>query len=239
MQSVEPIPPRPMLARLTSLLPILQWLPRYDRSWLRFDLVAGLTLAAYAIPVSLAYASLAGVPPQMGLYCYLVGGLGYVLLGSSRQLAIGPTSAISLLLGVSLLELSAGDLQRQATLASLTALLMAGVFLLAWLLRLSVLVNFISESILTGFKAGAALVIAATQLPKLLGVKGGGDDFFERIWLLVQQVGATNLVTLAIGLVAIGLLIAGDRLLKAGPSPWPSCCSRSWRCGWQASSSMA
>jgi len=199
------------------LLPIIEWLPNYKSEWLRWDLVAGITLAAYAIPVSLAYASLAGVPPQMGLYCYLVGGLGYALFGSSRHLAIGPTSAISLLLGVSLLEFSAGDPQRQAALASLTALLMAGVFLLAWLFRLSVLVNFISESILTGFKAGAALVIAATQLPKLLGVPGGGDDFFERIWRLVQQAGGTNLATLIVGLIAIGLLLAGNRLLKGRP----------------------
>jgi high affinity sulfate transporter 1 len=202
---------------MRSLLPILQWLPSYQRAWLRLDLVAGVTLAAYAIPVSLAYASLAGVPPQMGLYCYLVGGLGYALFGSSRHLAIGPTSAISLLLGVSLVELAAGDLHRQAALASLTAVVMAGVFLLAWLLRLSVLVNFISESILTGFKAGAALVIAATQLPKLLGVPGGGDDFFERIWRLVQQAGATNLATLLVGLVAIGLLLGGDKLFKGRP----------------------
>jgi high affinity sulfate transporter 1 len=198
-------------------VPILNWLPQYDRSWLRPDLVAGITLAAYAIPVSLAYASLAGLPPQMGLYCYLVGGLGYVLLGSSRHLAIGPTSAISLLLGVSLLELTGGDVSRQASLASLTALFMAGVFLLAWLMRLSVLVNFISESILTGFKAGAALVIAATQLPKLLGVRGGGDDFFERIWLLAGQLGSTHLATLAIGLAALAILLAGDRLLRGWP----------------------
>src|SRR5688572_13777040 len=191
-----------MLRKLSSLIPICNWLPQYQRAWLKFDVMAGITLAAYAIPVSLAYASLANLPPQMGLYCYLVGGLGYALFGSSRHLAIGPTSAISLLLGVSLMELSSGDLQRQAALASLTALLMAGVFALAWLLRLSVLVNFISESILTGFKAGAALVIAATQLPKLLGVRGGGDDFFERIWLLVQQADATNWITLAIGLIA-------------------------------------
>jgi high affinity sulfate transporter 1 len=200
-----------------GLVPILQWLPRYERGWLGLDLVAGITLAAYAVPVSMAYASLAGLPPQMGLYCYLVGGLGYVLLGSSRHVAIGPTSAISLLLGVSLVELAAGDSQRQAGLASLTALFMAGVFLLAWLLRLSVLVSFISESILTGFKAGAALVIAATQLPKLLGVKGGGDDFFERIWLLIQQVDTTNLFTLAVGLAAIGLLVAGNRVLPGRP----------------------
>ena len=203
--------------KIGSLMPIFQWLPRYERSWLRFDLIAGITLAAYAIPVSLAYASLAGLPPEMGLYCYLVGGIGYALFGTSRHLAIGPTSAISLLLGVSLVGLSGGDVQRQAALASLTALLMALVFVLAWLLRLSVLVNFISESILTGFKAGAALVIAATQLPKLLGVRGGGDDFFERIWLLCQQLTGTNLTTLAIGLIALAMLVAGEWFLPRRP----------------------
>src|SRR5262249_36231745 len=146
-----------------------------------------ITLAAYAIPVSLAYAGLAGLPPQMGLYCYLVAGLGYALFGSSRHLAIGPTSAIALLLGVTLTGLAAGNPARQAALASVTALLVPAVFALAWLLRASVLVSFISESILTGFKAGAALVIASTQLPKLFGVRGGGDDFFERMARLVQQ----------------------------------------------------
>src|SRR5688500_11657273 len=84
------------------------WLSDYQPAWLKDDILAGLTLAAYAIPVSLAYATLAGLPPPMGLYCYLVGGLGYALLGSSRHLPIGPTSAISLLLGVSLLVLAAG-----------------------------------------------------------------------------------------------------------------------------------
>src|SRR5262245_34242331 len=206
-----------MPTKLTSFVPILDWLPRYQRAWLRDDVIAGATLAAYAIPVSLAYAALAGLPPEMGLYCYLVGGLGYALLGSSRHLAIGPTSAISLLLGVSLVDLSAGDIQRQAALASLVALLMAGVYFLAWLLRLSVLVNFISESILAGFKAGAALVIASTQLPKLFGVPGGGDDFFERVWLLIQQLSSTNFVALVIGGMAIVLLLAGERVLPGRP----------------------
>src|SRR5262249_18540624 len=148
------------------------WLPEYRPAWLRFDLIAGVTLAAYAVPVSLAYAALAGVPPQAGLYCYLLAGLGYALFGSSRQLAIGPTSAIALLVGATLSTPGAGDAARQAALASLTALIAAAVFAVAWLLRLSVLVSFISESILTGFKAGAALVIASTQLPKLFGVQG-------------------------------------------------------------------
>src|SRR5262245_40223242 len=194
-------------------LPIVGWLPQYQPAWLRFDVVAGITLAAYALPVSLAYAGLAGLPPQTGLYCYLLAGLGYAIFGSSRHLAVGPTSAISLLLGVTLAGLAAGDPARQAALASLTALIVAGVFALAWLLRLSVLVNFISESILTGFKAGAALVIASTQLPKLFGVKGGGDDFFERMFRIVQQVPDTNLLTLAIGAGAILLLVVGEKFL--------------------------
>jgi high affinity sulfate transporter 1 len=200
-----------------AFLPIARWLPQYQPVWLGFDLVAGITLAAYAVPVSLAYAALAGLPPETGLYGYLLAGLGYAIFGSSRHLAIGPTSAISLLLGVTLAGMAADDAARQAALASLTALMVAGVFVLAWLLRLSVLVNFISESILTGFKAGAALVIASTQLPKLLGVKAGGDDFFQRVGLLVQQVPDTSLVTLTIGVAAVLALVLGERFLPGRP----------------------
>jgi high affinity sulfate transporter 1 len=200
-----------------SLLPIAGWLPRYRAAWLPLDLIAGITLAAYAVPVSLAYAGLAGVPAQMGLYCYLFAGLGYAVFGSSRHLAIGPTSAISLLLGVTLAHLAGGDSERQAALASLTALIVAGIFALAWLLRLSVFVNFISESILTGFKTGAALVIASTQLPKLFGVRGGGDDFFERVGRLVLQVPDTNLLTLIIGAGAILALLLGEKFLPGRP----------------------
>jgi high affinity sulfate transporter 1 len=198
-------------------LPIAGWLPQYRPGWLRFDVVAGITLAAYAVPVSLAYAGLAGLPPQTGLYCYLLAGLGYAIFGSSRHLAVGPTSAISLLLGITLAGLAVGDPARQAALAPFTALIVAGVFALAWLLRLSVLVSFISESILTGFKAGAALVIASTQLPKLLGVRGGGDDFFERLGQIVQQVPDTDLLTLALGVGAILALWLGEKFLPGRP----------------------
>ena len=159
----------------------------------------------------------AGLPPQTGLYCYLVAGLGYAIFGSSRHIAVGPTSAIALLLGVTLAPLAGGDPARQAALASLTALIVAGVFVLAWLLRLSVLVSFISESILTGFKAGAALVIASTQLPKLFGVEGGGEDFFHRIGHLVRQLPGTNLSTLAIGVAALAALAVGGKFLPGRP----------------------
>jgi high affinity sulfate transporter 1 len=200
-----------------SLVPIAVWLPRYQAAWLQFDVVAGVTLAAYAVPVALAYAGLAGLEPQTGLYCYLVAGLGYAVFGSSRHLAVGPTSAIALLLGVTLGGLAGGDAARQAALASWTALIMAGLFALAWLLRLSVLVRFISESILTGFKAGAALVIASTQLPKLFGVRGGGDDFLERIVRLAGQVPDTHLLTLAVGVGALLALVLGEKLLPGRP----------------------
>jgi len=206
-----------MNGRWQTFFPPARWLAGYQAGWLAPDLLAGLTLAAYALPVSLAYAALAGVPPQMGLYCYLVGGIGYAMFGSSRHLAIGPTSAISLVFGITLVPLAEGDAGRLLSLAALTTLLVAGLFLLAWLLRLSVMVNFISESILTGFKAGAALAIIVTQLPKLFGVPGGGNDFFTRLWLVFRQLGDTNFAVLAMGLAAIVLLMLGDKSLPGRP----------------------
>lgn len=202
---------------LAAILPIFDWLPRYERSWLAQDAVAGITLAAYAIPVSMAYATLAGLPPHYGIYCYLVGGLGYVLFGTSRQLAVGPTSAIAMLVGASVAGMAGGDTARWAAIASLTALVIAALSALAWLLWLSGLVNFISETILVGFKAGAAMTIALTQLPKLLGVPGGGDHFFERLWTLALQLGETNVVVLVFGVAAISLLVVGDRLFPGRP----------------------
>jgi SulP family sulfate permease len=217
--SPQPIAPSAAgrTARWRKHFPPAQWLAGYQPNWLRSDALAGLTLAAYAIPISLAYAALAGLPPQTGLYCYLLGGLGYALFGSSRHLAIGPTSAISLIVGVTLAQLAGGDAERYLSLATLTTFLVALMFVLAWLLRLSVIVNFISESILVGFQAGAALSIAVTQLPKLLGVQGGGEDFVERVWRLAQQLGQTNLVVLAIGLGAMALLVLGDKWLPGRP----------------------
>lgn len=198
-------------------MPIARWLKGYRREWLPRDLIAGVTLAAFAIPVSLAYATLAGVPPQCGIYCYLLGGLAYCLFGSSRQLAVGPTSAIAMLVGTTVADLSGGDLERWAAIAALTALVVAVLSVVAWLLRLSSLVSFISETILRGFKAGAALTIALTQLPKLFGVPGGGEMFFERLWILLKQLPETNPVVLAFGLTALALLIVGDKLLPGKP----------------------
>jgi len=198
--------------------PPARWLLTYQPKYLSGDVAAGVTLAAYAIPVSLAYAALAGLPPQVGVYGYLLGGLGYALLGSSRQLAIGPTSAISLMIFGTVGAMANGDLQRYAQIASLTAFLVAGLCILAWALRLSALVKLISDSILTGFKAGAGLAIAMTQLPSLFGVTGGGHNFVERAVLFAGQLGQTNLLTLTVGIIAILLLVSGERLLPGKPT---------------------
>ena len=200
-----------------ALFPPAQWLAAYQKKWLANDAIAGVTLAAYGIPVSLAYASLAGLPPQYGIYCYLLGGLFYALFGSSRQLAIGPTSAISMLVGVTVAGMAQGDPDRCASIAALTALVIAAMCLLAWLFRLSSLVNFISETILLGFKAGAALTIAMTQLPKLFGVQGGGHGFFGSVAILAGQLPDTNLAVLAFGLAALAVLLLGERFLPGRP----------------------
>lgn len=208
---------RPSHGYPPAAIPAAGWLATYQPRWLGADLVAGVTLAAYAIPVSLAYAGLAGVPPEAGVYGYLLGGLGYALLGSSRQLAVGPTSAISLMVGVTVAQMAAGDPARHVAIATLAAFLVAALAVVAWLLRLSALTSFISETILVGFKAGAALSIAATQLPALLGVPGGGDGFFTRLAAVAGQLGATQPVALAVGLAAIALLLAGERFLPGRP----------------------
>ena len=203
---------------IRSIIPPLQWIKGYSQKNIGSDAFAGITLAAYAIPVSMAYASLAGLPVQYGIYGYLIGGLFYAFFGTGRQLAIGPTSAISLLIGTTIATMANGDVQRWAEIASLTALLLGAMSLAAYFLRLNSMISFISESVLMGFKAGAAITIALTQLPKLFGVKGGGISFFERADILIRQVPETNVAVLIFGVCAIILLVVAEKMLPGRPT---------------------
>ena len=198
-------------------MPIIKWLPKYSLNLLSSDAVSGLTLAAYAIPVSLAYASLAGLPAQYAIYGYLIGGLIYAVLGSSKHLALGPTSAISMIVGITLVDLSGGDMQRWIELASLTALMVAAISLIAYFLRLSSIINFISETVLLGFKAGAAITIGLTQLPKVFGVAGGGDGIIGRLETLIRQMSDTNFYVLIFALVVLTVLLMGEKLFPGKP----------------------
>src|SRR5499426_1244937 len=134
------------------LIPALNWLRTYDRSWLRSDVFAGITLAAYLLPAGLGDASLANLPPEAGLYACLFGGLVFWLFCSSRHTVITVTSAISLLIGASLGEIAGGDTTRFGALAAATALLVALIAFLGWMAKAGAIENFISESVMTGFK---------------------------------------------------------------------------------------
>jgi sulfate permease, SulP family len=203
--------------RWYNTCPAINWLRDYRPHWLRADLIAGVTLAAYLMPAGLADASLANLPPEAGLYACLFSGLVFWLFCSSRHTAITVTSAISVLVGASLGDLAGGDPSRFWALASCTALIVGGLGFIAWLAKAGVIVNFISESVLIGFKCGIALFIASTQLPKLFGFKGSHGDFWERSGYFFSHLGETNMTSLLLGLGALAVLLLGKRFLKNKP----------------------
>jgi len=201
----------------SNILSAATWLRAYQGTWLRSDLIAGVTLVAYLMPAGLADASLANLPPEAGLYACLFSGLVFWLFCSSRHTAITVTSAISVLVGASLGDLAGGDVSRFGALAACTALMVGGLAFIAWLAKAGVIVNFISESVLVGFKCGIALFIASTQLPKLFGFKGSHGDFWERSRYFFSHLTETNAASLLLGLGALAALLLGKRFLKNKP----------------------
>ncbi len=202
---------------VASFLAVRRWLPGYERAWLQPDLVAGLTLAAYLLPAGIGDASLAGLAPEAGLYACLLSGLVFWLFCSSRQTVITVTSALSLLVGASVGELSGGDPARHAALAACVAILVAVIALIAWVIRAGSAIGFFSETVLVGFKAGLALYLASTQLPKLFGFKGSHGDFWERSAHFISHLDHTHQASLLVGVAALSVLVAGKLWLKNRP----------------------
>jgi sulfate permease, SulP family len=184
---------------------------------LRYDLAAGVTLAAYLMPAALGDASLAGLPPQAGLYACLFSSLVFWVFCGSRHTAVSVTSAISLLMGSSLATMAGGDAAKFAGLAACTAILVGVLAFIAWLVKAGAIVNFISESVMVGFKCGVALFLASTQLPKLFGFKAAHEGFWHNAAYFFQHLKDTNSVALTLGLGALGILIAGKLFLKNKP----------------------
>ena len=202
---------------MSAWLPAGSWLRTSTGTQLRGDLLAGITLAAYLLPAALGDASLANLPPQAGLYACLFSGLVFWLFCSSRQTAITVTSSISLLVGSSLGAIAHGDTTRFATLAAATALLTGLLAFIAHVVRAGVLVEFISETVLVGFRIGIALVLISTQVPPLLGFAGSHGGFIERCIHLASHLGEANALAAALGLTALGLLVAGRHWLPHRP----------------------
>ena len=199
---------------------ILDWLVGYRKDWLRPDIIAGLITAAVVIPKAMAYATVAGLPVQAGLYTAFVPMLIYAVLGSSRVLSVSTTTTIAILTGANLaVVVPNGDpalLLRAA--ASLT--LMVGVLLVvASILRVGFLANFISEPVLSGFKAGIGVVIVLDQVPKLLGVHFPKGSFLQNLLALFQSLPHTSGATLAVSLVMMALLVSLKRFVPRVPAP--------------------
>ncbi len=184
---------------------------------MRGDIVAAVTLAAYLLPAALGDASLANLPPEAGLYACLFGGLAFWLFCSSRHTVVSVTSAISLLIGASLAEMDGGDTARFGALAADTALLVAAIAFIAWLVKAGAIVNFISESVMVGFKCGVALFLASTQLPKLFGFHGAHGSFWENSGYFLKHLDETNSMSLIVGGAALLVLVLGKIFLKNKP----------------------
>src|SRR5262249_45571509 len=199
-------------------IPALRWIPAYTTRRFGLDLIAGLSLAAFVIPESLAYASLAQLPPVTGLYCYVVAGIVYPLFGTSRQLAVGPTSALAIVIASSVAAMAGDDPSRAIAIGSAVALMVGMVCVAGRFVGLANAAYFISDPVLIGFKTGAALYIASTQLPKLFGLEGATGNFFARVGHVAVSLPQTHVSSLLFGLVAIALFVVFERVFPGRPT---------------------
>jgi SulP family sulfate permease len=192
-------------SRVLDMVPVLRWLPSYDKRWLKFDLIAGLTLAAFAIPDNMAYATLAGLPPEYGLYAGIMAPLAYFVFATSRHASVGPSSSEAIMVATFLAAMVITSASQYAGIVALTAILVGIISVVAWLLRLGFLVNLISGPVMKGFLVGTGIVIIVSQIPKLLGLSGAPSSFFDKIVFILQNLPETNFYALALGIGALFL----------------------------------
>ncbi len=202
------------MKRLARFLPILDWGRQYDRGALQNDLIAAVIVTIMLIPQSLAYAMLAGLPPEAGIYASILPIILYAIFGTSRALAVGPVAVVSLMTAAAVGQIAQSGTAGYAA-AALTLALLSGLFLLALgLLRLGFIANFLSHPVIAGFITASGILIATSQLKHILGVKASGDNLPEMIASLIENLGQTNLITLVIGVAATGFLFWVRKGLK-------------------------
>jgi high affinity sulfate transporter 1 len=206
-------------AQVVRWVPALSWLGSYHREWLRFDLVAGLTTAAVVIPKAMAYAAIAGLPLEVGLYTALIPLVVYAVLGTSRPLSVTTSSTIAIMaVGILGQVASSGGPAAMVSASATLSLLVGAFLLLAGLFRLGVVANLISDPVLTGFKAGVGLVIILDQLPKLLGIHITKAGFFQDIWSIVTHLPHTSIPTLILGVVMLTLMLGLEHVAPKVPA---------------------
>jgi SulP family sulfate permease len=203
---------------IRSYIPLLEWLPNYNREWLRPDLIAALTVWALLVPEAMAYASLAGLPPEAGLYAAPLALLGYGIFGTSRQLVVGPSSTVAamslVIVGLFAIPGSAEFVALSATLALLVGIL----FVVAGLLKLGFLADFMSRPVLSGLVVGIAITVAVGQLDKLLGYTVAEGGFLLELWFFVRDIAAISIPTLVVSVVALVLLFGLEKFVPRIPA---------------------
>jgi len=208
-------PPPSLLLRY---LPILGWLPKYERVWLRTDLIAGLTVVALLIPEGMAYAQIAGMPPQTAFYAAPIGLLAFAIFGTSRQLVVAVSAIIATMSFATVSLIAAPDTSEFIILTAALAVLAGLISILAGFLKLGRVAQFFSESVMVGFITGLALVVMVKQIPKLLGIEGGSGNFWERLYEIIIHLPETHLATLITGVLCLILLIALEHYFHKIPA---------------------
>ena len=193
-------------------------MPKYNRAWLRPDFIAGLTIVALLVPEGMAYAELAGVPPEFAFYAAPIGLIAYALFGSSRQLVVAVSSAIAVMSFSTVSEFAVPDTEKFIALTAALAIVVGILAALAGMLKLGRIAQFFSESVLTGFVFGLALVIAIKQVPKLFGIEAGHGNFWERLYDLIIHLPETHWLTLAVGLSSLALILLVEKRFHKIPA---------------------
>jgi high affinity sulfate transporter 1 len=204
--------------QLNRYVPITAWLPAYPRDLLRSDIISGVTVWAVMVPVAMAYAEMAGLPPEYGLYTAFAALLGYAIFGTSRQLKVTTSSTMAVMSAAVIVAMTAGGPARYAALTAALALIVGVILLLAGVTRLGFISDFLSKSVVTGFVFGLALVIAIGQLPKLLGLPSGQGDFFEQCYQLITNLSQIKPYTLVVGVSALVIIFLIKRFFPRLPS---------------------
>jgi high affinity sulfate transporter 1 len=211
------ITPQKTKRTFKSFFPIVEWLPKYQTSWLRFDLIAALTVWALVVPEAMAYAGIAGMPPEYGLYAAPLALIGYAIFGTSRHLNVGPSSTVAALSFSVIVGLAAAGSDEFISLTIMLAILVGLLLIIGGLLRAGVLADFFSKPVLDGFIVGVAITIVVGQLDKLLGYEVEELEFIPDILVLFKDFGMTHWPTLVIGLVSLALLFLIEKFIPKLP----------------------
>lgn len=202
---------------LARILPVLEWGPRYDRAWLRSDLIAGLTVAALVVPKSLGYAGIANVPIQHGLYAAAAGAILYALFGTSRQIATNPSSSLAAVVASAMVLAGISGDQDAVAFASWVALISGLLFVVMTIFKMGWISQFLSRAVIVGFLCGAAFDVTVGELQKITGTEASGDNVWQEFWSWLGTLGDAHGVTVLVGVLALVALFGLEAYIPRLP----------------------